>query len=274
MKRRRKRGSGGRQRISKKTARALQEYLLSDIPVLRCVAPLLSVLDEPDYPPEARVGIRASCCAVDFAGTSAIVTAAHAVRGLTKENVRVPWSTEGTLRTLNVHTLVGTESDHDPDIAVGVLQRSARFDMQSIVPFGVGSPGLMQPYANAGDVFLALGYPHDLSGIEYDEGDGDHLVRLGAQRLAGHYVAPSGTNLPGMHQLRFVEPDKVVRPTGMSGGGVFRIVINDPSGTDFHAAFVGIVTNGSKQMMHFVELKTVFERLQQFLGSLRPSGGP
>jgi hypothetical protein len=266
--------------IGSNLAERLQEYLTSDLPALRCVAPLLSKVNEPEWPPEATLGIKASCVAVKVGDISAVLTASHALREkhsgvetlFAEDNVVVLYSVQGVRRDLHVRKIVRSAGDPDPDIAAVFLEAGSTFDNETIVPFdNKSTPGMLEPHAEPGDVFLILGYPNDLATIEYSaEGSGlPHNVVYQAQRLAGQYVGSSSVG-EGMHEVKFVDPTMVVRPQGMSGGGVFRVLIDaDESASEpFSIAFVGIATHGSSERMHFVELRKVFSHLLHLLDKL------
>jgi hypothetical protein len=266
--------------IDERTRLALERYLVSDLIALRCVAPLLTKVNEPDWPPEATLGIKASCCAMKMGDVLLTLTADHALREkhngvetlMTEDHVVILHSAEGVRRDLKVHTIARAESETDPDIAAVFLARGSSFDNDTIVPFdNVETVGLLKPHAEPGDVFIALGYPSQLAGIHYsDDDEQPHNVSFQAQRLAGHYVGPSAIG-NGMHEVRFADPCQVIDPRGMSGGGIFRVMIGeDDTGPTFETAFAGIITNGSAERMHFVELGEVFARMTAFVRKFSP----
>ena len=117
---------------------------------------------------------------------------------------------------------------------------------------------------------MTIGFPGDLCGIDYseDEAARPHRISLQAQRLSAHYVEASRT-MAGAHLVRFADPSGVKRPSGMSGGAAFRVIIDADCSSlqPFHIAFAGIITNAAVELRHrmwFCELREVMDRLHRF----------
>ncbi|MDO6386806.1 trypsin-like peptidase domain-containing protein [Uliginosibacterium sp. 31-12] len=105
--------------------------------------------------------------------------------------------------------------------------------------------------------FVVMGYPNDLSFVDYDE----ELLHSERVTLRARYI---GSSLPHLHVLEIVQPHSLKTFGGFSGSPVFMCVCH--RGKTLIPTLCGMVLRGtaSAGRMHFVESSTLVATLNAF----------
>ncbi len=223
---------------------------------LQCALPIMFVSEAcPDAP-----GVKGTCTALRFRNECVFLTAAHVVdRNDLQTAIYVPLGFAGSEARSRIADSRRPRAI-GPDIPVDLAI------MRPVMPpefmDGESSAHTVPPFARLDRaspeaLFAIAGYPLDVADrnwVDYDA----RTIRFGKQVTIGTYDAPSA--MKGLHTLK-VSTGDTGGPNGFSGGPVFRL-LHDPAAGTWTPAFAGIVTNGNRECIHFIDAAYVVDSLR------------
>jgi hypothetical protein len=222
--------------------------------------------------PETPLGLWGTCFLAMHNGQLFAVTAAHLVKGNHSGEVRILGSDDSN-RRIPLSAGIGVLSDptdDDVDVIVypATLVGLSRREVRHAHIINLDVPELRRWNARAYESqFTIIGYPRELSEVDYDAG----RVSAGQVLLTGSYLGPAqgrGT----VHRLRVNNPLELDAFAGFSGSPVFSV--EHQLAADAIIRFCGVAVTGtrSSEYMHFVEAAALMRLMHAASNHVRTFG--